>query len=434
MDCLRIIQSSENSDNEDYSTVENKKRKKKTQLEKAGHKQKLQSQPSTTKNNTTQPQEQTTTKNANQQKPTVNNTTQNYSPKMQTIINQEYRVKFYFTTVEEDISRIKISDIWQQKHPTSKDIIIKTSRGFLLKSNLNKTLVEQTLTDLISNKILKHYQETKPNNQAPNPIINMSYSCVIASVEKEIEDDILSEYLNTIKVPHRFCKRIRSKATGQLTTLIRIITGDLKAFETLLNEGLFFKNRHYPIYPSKAPEPSPIPCAKCSLYTHSTDKCPSPITCRKCQGKHHTDACTSPLPPKCAACNSDEHQAWSSKCPKKPKGPIEGIPNARIKSINKKTHELDPKITSNNRIHTSMTYHDHIVETYNTKINKDNTDRHELLLKLKKRFLYLYNIDTTVVFSGNRMYILMFDLNESQNKESPTEPTEGTQISQNVTN
>lgn len=262
---------------------------------------------------------------------------------MQSIINQEYQVKFYFTAVEEDISRIKIADIWQQKHPTSKDIIIKTSRGFLLKSNTNKALVEKTLTDLVNNKILKQYQETNLNKQTPNPIINMSYSCVIASVEKEIEDEALSDYLKNANIPHRFCKRIRSKATGQLTTLIRIITGDLKAFELLLNEGLFFKNRHYPVYPSKAPEPSPIPCAKCALYTHTTDKCPSPITCRKCLGKHHTDACTSPLNPKCAACNSEEHQAWSSKCPKNQKGLLKEYPTQGSSLSTKKPMNLTQK-------------------------------------------------------------------------------------------
>lgn len=53
-----------------------------------------------------------------------------------------------------------------------------------------------------------------------------------------------------------------------------------------------------------------------------------------------------------------------------------------------------------------------------------NTNRDELLKKLKKRFIQLYNIDTTVAFSGNRIYILMFDLDQP-NSDSPTEPIQG---------
>lgn len=56
------------------------------------------------------------------------------------------------------------------------------------RSNSDKALVEKTLTDLANNKVIKHYQEINSNNPTANPIINMSYSCVIASVEKEIED------------------------------------------------------------------------------------------------------------------------------------------------------------------------------------------------------------------------------------------------------
>lgn len=62
-----------------------------------------------------------------------------------------------------------------------------------------------------------------------------------------------------------------------------------------------------------------------------------------------------------------------------------------------------------------------IINTYIRKLNKPkNINREELLYKLKKRFITEYKIGTTAVFSGNRLYILMFDM-EDPNKPSPTE-------------
>ena len=55
-----------------------------------------------------------------------------------------------------------------------------------------------------------------------------------------------------------------------------------------------------------------------------------------------------------------------------------------------------------------------------------NTDdnREELISKLRKRFVTQYHIDTVTRFSGNRMYILLFDL-EQPSKISPTQPIQG---------
>jgi DNA topoisomerase IB len=67
-----------------------------------------------------------------------------------------------------------------------------------------------------------------------------------------------------------------------------------------------------------------------------------------------------------------------------------------------------------------------IIDTYIDKINNPkHTNREELIQKLRKKFIKQYNIDTSAVFSGNRLYILMFDINSPQSI-SPTEPTHGT--------
>lgn len=359
-----------------------------------------------------------------------NTSTNNYSLQMQNILNQQYKNMYYLMTNRE-FTRTQIADFWNSKNPQSRDVIIKTSKGFLLKTNLEKNVASNYLTTLKQSEVLQDFQETNPNRQTANKTINATFACVIASVEQDIEDLEMREFLEANSIKLRYCKRITSRATGKLTQLIRIITGDFPSFQKLLNEGVFYKNKHYPVHPSTPPEPVPSPCAKCSLYTHTTELCNLPLTCRKCKGKHSTSNCTSPLPEKCTACNSEEHQAWSVKCPKRPVKPIEGIPNTRIKSLNKKSCEIDKKITKNNKIHTPMTLHDHIIETYTNKFNKPKyTNRQELIVQLKKRFINLYNIDTTVVFSGNHMFILMFDL-DKPNTTSPTEPTEGLVIHSN---
>ena len=79
-----------------------------------------------------------------------------------------------------------------------------------------------------------------------------------------------------------------------------------------------------------------------------------------------------------------------------------------VKNINKKTREIEDLTKKMTRIHTHITIHDDIVNTYCRKLNKPkNTNRNELLHKIKKRFISQYNVDTTVVFTGNRFYVLM---------------------------
>ena len=73
------------------------------------------------------------------------------------------------------------------------------------------------------------------------------------------------------------------------------------------------------------------------------------------------------------------------------------------------------------RIHAPITIHDTVINTYINELNDPkNINREELLVKLRKKFINNYSIDTTAVFSGNRVYILMFEL-DSQDI-SPTEP------------
>ena len=89
-------------------------------------------------------------------------------------------------------------------------------------------------------------------------------------------------------------------------------------------------------------------------------------------------------------------------------------------------------VTTKSRIHAPLTIHDFIIHKYTTEINAPNViQRQELVKLLRKRFLEDFSIDTIAVFSGNKMYVLMFDTLNPQN-ESPTQTTDNTK--QIVTN
>lgn len=348
--------------------------------------------------------------------PAINN-----SIKMRELNNKKFSNLFYINE-NKNLNRLQMSDIWKAAQGSLHDVILQTKKGFLLKTNSDKKAVIKKLQKLKTEKHIIDFEETSSKEkQAKDQTVVASYSAVIATVEQEITDAEMSNYLNKVEIQHRFCKRIISKNTGKNTYLIRIITGCIKSFEKLLNEGLFYKNRHYPVYASLPPQPAPLSCGKCFRFDHKTEDCITPIKCHKCQGSHHTNKCNTELPIKCTACDSEEHAAWSFKCPNRPTKAIPNIPNIQIKSINKKSDEIESDLKKENRIHTPITKHDFIISTYIEEVNNpNNADREATILKIRKRFVDLWKIDTTAVFTQNRLYILMFDLDSDQ--DSPTEP------------
>lgn len=348
----------------------------------------------------------------------------NFSFKMKGIQHSDYQNLYYIMVNNEKIKdRIEMSNLWNTKNSKNTDVILKTKLGYLLKSNNSKEKLQKTLEELKEQDKILSFKETKANNnQVPRTEPKQTYSVVIASMEKNISNEEIEVFLKSNNFQFRYCKRIISRNFNTPTGYIRIITEHTKTFEELLSNGLFFKNRHYAVYPSNPPDPTPIPCNICLRFDHTTNQCNNTPKCTKCQGIHKTTTCKSKEPPKCLACGDDSHQAWSLKCPRHPKKPIDGIPNAIIKPLNRKSRNIEDPKKKLTRIHSSITIHDVIINTYIRKINKPkNIDREELIQKLKKRFMNEYNIDTTAIFSGNRIYILMFDMEDPEG-DSPTEP------------
>lgn len=363
-----------------------------------------------------------TTTNNETTKNNIFKSSTNSSLRMKEITNKKCKHLYYINT-DKNTSRLLMSDTWKLNRGNINDVILQTKKGFILKSNTDKNLLVERLEKLKQEGKITKFEETVEKEQQPkNNIPISSYSAVIASVEQEITDEELSNYLKRINIEHRFCKRIMSKKYGKNTYLVRIITGDIQSFEKLLNEGLFYKNRHYAVYPSLPPAPAPMACANCVSFEHKTEDCSTPVICQKCQGNHSTSKCATQLPIKCGACGAEDHAAWSFKCPRRPTAAIPNIPNIPIRSINRKTDEISSDLKKESRVHSAVTKHDFIIQTYLEEVNKPkNTNREQIIHQIKKRFIDLWRIDTTAVFTQNRLYILMFDLNVDE--DSPTEPT-----------
>lgn len=352
--------------------------------------------------------------------PTQKVTHKNRTSTIKGISHKKYK-HMYYLKAEANLTRIQFTDIWANLFPNANDEIIKTKMGFILKTNTPENNVLPALEKLISLNKIESIKETTANTTPTTSAPEATFSVVIATVEQEIDEGKISEELRNKNLIHRYCKRIISASTNKPTNLIRIITSSQKTSEILLKEGFYFKYRHYPVYPSKPPAPTPKPCSKCLAFTHPTEECNATIKCPKCFGNHSLNKCTSTLPPKCVSCSSEDHQAWSYKCPNRPKTSIQGVPNIKIKSLNKKSHEIQSN-KKKSRIHAPITIHDTIINTYLNEINNDtNTHREELIQKLRQRFINNFNVDTFAIFSGNRVYILIIDL-EEENPETATEP------------
>lgn len=378
--------------------------------------------------------ENPTTSNNNKTGTPINNS--RISASMFKITHQKTNHAYEIKT-SNNIDRLQLADAWYSIHPHNQDEILKTSKGFILKTNENPADTTQKLLELVSKKTIINFSTVNSDYQKKTyeRTYKESYSVVIHQMEYEIPDDLIKGHLEGLYKEIKYCKRIIARATNKPTQLIRIITEDLQTFEQLLSQGLYFKCRRYPISPSKAPQPIPMACSKCDLFTHTTENCNTPSKCLKCNEPHPTKACKTDLVPKCAACGSTEHTAWSMKCPQRPKQPIEGIPNIKIRSVNKKTNQVSPNLKKkHSKLHSPVTLHDAIINNYSSKLNNaKNTNREELIKKLKQKYLDEHNVDTCIMFSGNRFYILMFDLDEPE-LGIATEPCSSQGVQQAVIN
>ena len=97
--------------------------------------------------------QKTTTDNSYQTQRNSNQKTTriNYSAKMREITNKQYKCLYYINT-KDDMTRVEMADIWNQTFPTTTNDILKTQKGFLIKSDTDKYKLLTILAKLMATK------------------------------------------------------------------------------------------------------------------------------------------------------------------------------------------------------------------------------------------------------------------------------------------
>ncbi|KXZ75537.1 hypothetical protein TcasGA2_TC035047, partial [Tribolium castaneum] len=144
----------------------------------------------------------------------------------------------------------------------------------------------------------------------PKPI---TFSIVVRDVSSDIEPQDVISALNNFHIQKVW--RIISAKTNKPTPLMRIVTPDKTAIDTLLSNGLSLFGHVHPCEPSHPPKPAPLQCAKCFTFGHSFSQCPNKPICPTCPDNHRSKPCPSAVSnPKCPKCQGN-HPAWSRDCP-----------------------------------------------------------------------------------------------------------------------
>lgn len=113
------------------------------------------------------------------------------------------------------------------------------------------------------------------------------------------------------------CKvfRITSAATGNLTTLVRVVTNDMDGYARALEEGI-----HVMYQTFRCEEPHQKmrinQCTNCYSYNHRFYQCPNKTVCVKCgRSGHIAKMCDSAIE-KCVNCEG-YHKSNARNCPKR---------------------------------------------------------------------------------------------------------------------
>ena len=127
-------------------------------------------------------------------------------------------------------------------------------------------------------------------NTLPKPKTKPSF--VIVNVHHSIsEDEIKAELLNNNAMNVSKVTRITSRATGQPTKLIRVITDSNNHVCAAQKHGVKIGWQLYRCEASREP-PHVRQCFKCQQFGHSAKECRNAIRCLRCSQEHSVKECT----------------------------------------------------------------------------------------------------------------------------------------------
>ena len=127
-------------------------------------------------------------------------------------------------------------------------------------------------------------------NTLPKPKTKPSF--VIVNVHHSISvDEIKIELLNNNAMNVNKVTRITSRATGQPTNLIRVITDSNNHVSAAQKHGVKISWQLYRCEASRQP-PHVMQCFKCQQFGHSAKECSNATRCLRCSQEHSVKECT----------------------------------------------------------------------------------------------------------------------------------------------
>ena len=152
-------------------------------------------------------------------------------------------------------------------------------------------------------------------NMLPKPKTKPSF--VIVNVHHSINvDEIKVELLNNNAMNVNKITRITSRATGQLTKLIRVITDSNNHVSSAQKKGVKIGWQLYRCEASREP-PHVMQCFKCQKFGHSAKGSSNATRCLRCSQEHSVKECTVQKEnAKCSNCGGAHATAYSG-CPAK---------------------------------------------------------------------------------------------------------------------
>ena len=150
-------------------------------------------------------------------------------------------------------------------------------------------------------------------NTFPKPKTKPSF--VIVNVHHSIsEDQIKAELLNNNAMNVSKVTRITSRATGQPTKLIRVLTDSNNHVSAAQKHGVKIGWQVYRCEASREP-PHVMQCFKCQQFGHSAKECRNATRCLRCSQEHSVEECTvQKANAKCSNCGG-AHATVYRGCP-----------------------------------------------------------------------------------------------------------------------
>lgn len=137
-------------------------------------------------------------------------------------------------------------------------------------------------------------------------------SFIVKNVPLYINIDDFKQELEC-EIPYCKVFRITSAATGNLTTLVRVVTNDLDAYTRALENGIHVMYQYF-----KCEEPHNKvrinQCTHCYSFQHRYHECPNATVCVKCGEKGHIAHFCSKENEHCVNCNG-QHKSNAQICP-----------------------------------------------------------------------------------------------------------------------